>query len=487
MPCARLSLLLPLTVLLLAAQTGGLIPPDLRDYRAAVAIPSPSARLAALTKWLADYPASPGASNTRREILRTHAAMQPPNDRRLRKAAELLIAGAPPDARDPVRVLAAEQYAAQGLLLKDCAQWAEAAARTDLVLQRAEALAALGFVRKQQREFSAAETALRAGIDLNPELARAYVTLGQVKLAQRQFRQAFQLLGESLLEGHLPPAAQSDLEAAWNGLGEPGPIEAELDRRYRERYPNPIEPEVYAPTAARTARVVLVEAVSGVSCLPCAAADLALEAALERFSRSEVALAVYHVHVPVTDPLTAPGNDRRHAGFHSAGVPLWAVDGAVHRAAGGLRQHAPRVWEQLRGQIERRLESKSEATIGLSLRPGPLGVEAQVAFSAAASGHLLRLLLVERMQRYSGRNGIRFHPMVVRATAELRLDSSSGTHTERFDVAAIQGAIDAALTSRPPQDHAESPRIALEQLAVVAYIQNDARDVLQSAYAELPR
>lgn len=472
-----------------------MLPPDLRAYRAALAIGDPPARIAALSQWLKDYPASPGAANVRREILNAHASVQPPDPKQLRLAAEQLIAGARPDDRDAVRIQAAEQYAARGLILGDCARWAIEAARSDLALRRAEALAALGLVRKQQRDWAAAEKALREAIDLNPALPRAFVTLGQVKLATQQYRQSLQLLSESHLEGHLPQAAWPDLEAAWTALRETGSLEDALDRRYRERYPNPIETEPYAPTAARGDRVVLVEAVTGASCLPCAAADLAVEAALERYSRTELAVAMYHVHVPVTDPLTAPGNDRRHAAFQSAAVPLWAVDGAVHRAAGGLREHTPRVWQQLQAQIDRQLEQPSQASIQLSARRGPQGVEARVAFSSTASGPVtIRLLLVEKLQRYSGRNGIRFHPMVVRSIEELRVDGAEGRHVHLFDVAAIDEsiraahdeAIRAALSKRPAGDETTaSLRIDPKQLAIIASIENGERQVLQSAFAEV--
>ena len=57
-----------------------------------------------------------------------------------------------------------------------------------------------------------------------------------------------------------------------------------LDTEYHKRFPNPVHVEAYKPTAARTDRVVLAEVFTGSGCPPCAGADIAFDAAMERYA-----------------------------------------------------------------------------------------------------------------------------------------------------------------------------------------------------------
>src|SRR5207253_3126066 len=79
-----------------------------------------------------------------------------------------------------------------------------------------------------------------------------------------------------------------------------------LDDTYRKRFPNPLHAEPYLKTAARTDRAVLAEVFTGSGCPPCVAADLAFDVALERYSRNDVVVLMYHQHIPRPDPMTNP-------------------------------------------------------------------------------------------------------------------------------------------------------------------------------------
>src|SRR5207247_402185 len=77
-------------------------------------------------------------------------------------------------------------------------------------------------------------------------------------------------------------AAMRDLYRKAHGGSDAGLDEA-LDKTYNEKFPNPVKPERYQPSAARTDKVVLLELFTGSGCPPCVASDLALDAAMQRY------------------------------------------------------------------------------------------------------------------------------------------------------------------------------------------------------------
>ncbi len=79
-------------------------------------------------------------------------------------------------------------------------------------------------------------------------------------------------------------------------------FEAFLDSEYHRRLPNPVTPDPWRAPANRSDRVVLAEVFTGSGCPPCAAADLAFEAALARYPRRDFAVLMYHEHIPRPDP-----------------------------------------------------------------------------------------------------------------------------------------------------------------------------------------
>jgi hypothetical protein len=110
----------------------------------------------------------------------------------------------------------------------------------------------------------------------------------------------------------------------------------------------------------------------------------------------------------------------------------------------------------------------------------------------------LRFALVENHLRYGGENGIRFHPMVVRAISGPTLvpPGHSATAEETFDVAAIAGGLKAYLDGYEARNDRFGPITFVEKkdgidpdgLTVVAFLQrgHDQR-VLQTAILRLDR
>ena len=66
--------------------------------------------------------------------------------------------------------------------------------------------------------------------------------------------------------------------------------------------------------------MVLGEVFTGSGCPPCAAADVAFDAAMERYSRKDLAVVMYHVHVPRPDPMTTNETSARSKNY---GVPAY--------------------------------------------------------------------------------------------------------------------------------------------------------------------
>ena len=106
------------------------------------------------------------------------------------------------------------------------------------------------------------------------------------------------------LSGHNTPEANAALESVYSKInhGSLEGLDYLLDNEYRKRYPNPVEVEKYKPREKRTDRVVLAEVFTGSGCPPCAGADIAFDAAMERYARKDLAVVMYHVHVPRPDP-----------------------------------------------------------------------------------------------------------------------------------------------------------------------------------------
>ena len=76
--------------------------------------------------------------------------------------------------------------------------------------------------------------------------------------------------------------------------------------------------EEYHPTEKRSDRLVLAEVFTGAGCPPCVGADLAFDAAMERYSPKDVAVVMYHEHVPRPDPMTNPDTIGAVEGIRSA-------------------------------------------------------------------------------------------------------------------------------------------------------------------------
>ncbi len=271
-------------------------------------------------------------------------------------------------------------------------------------------------------------------------------------------------------------------------------LDAMLDAQYRKLYPNPVKVEEYHPTDKRSDRLVLAEVFTGSGCPPCVGADLAFEAAMERFPSKDLAVVMYHEHVPRPDPMTNPDTIARSKAYEVRGVPTYAIDGKTVGGGGGARDNAGKIYERIVTPIEKDLELPAEArlTAHAVISGNTVKVTGAVADVKDKSDDLkVRVLLVEKEIRYTGENGIRFHTMVVRAIAEEKAD---GAYSHTFNVDEISAGLKKHLDEYEAAGHRgetfkfieKKDAIDRANLAVVVMVQDDkTRHVLQSAMIDL--
>jgi hypothetical protein len=97
-------------------------------------------------------------------------------------------------------------------------------------------------------------------------------------------------------------------------------------------------------------------------------------------------------------------------------VPSFGIDGVMGGGGGG-RSATKSIYNRILPDIEKAMEVAAGADLKLeaSTIGGAVKVKATPAgFNADGEAVKLQILLVEEMLSYSGENGVRFHPMVVR-------------------------------------------------------------------------
>ena len=212
-------------------------------------------------------------------------------------------------------------------------------------------------------------------------------------------------------------------------------------------------------------------------------------------------------NVPRPDQMTTDATMARYKTYGANGVPAFAIDGRK-TIGGGSRDAAPDVFEQFQKDLEKDLETPAEARLNFdaSLNGGTVKVSAAVDRVPGDSEDLdsqalkVQILLVEKELRYLGENGIRFHPMVVRAIGGEKgegypIDAGGkGTFEVSFDLDAISRDIRNQLDEYESKGHRGEPfqfsakkyQINRGSLAVVVFVQDDkTRHVLQAGYVDL--
>jgi thiol-disulfide isomerase/thioredoxin len=508
-------------------------PPDQKAYTEAGRITDPEKKIQAYEKFKKDFPTSTMAQSADLAILGTLIQKFPKQSDRIRKFAAATYGKAEPKNRGALGGQIASQLLSGGVLLKDAEKYAQKSLDAMLLgtylqeqiagyekrkqkppppeeLQkrfnqsRAVRLATLGRVEVKLGHNDKAQKLLDEAYAVDKTSVTVQAALGELAAKAGKDDKALEYLIPARLAGSGGKDVTATLEAVYrkqhnNSLDG---MEAMLDGEYRKRFPNPVKVEHYKPGEKRSDRVVLGEVFTGSGCPPCAAADVAFDAAMERYSRKELAVVMYHQHIPRPDPMTNPDTQARNKSYGVTGVPTFAVDGKK-TVGGGSRDMAPKSYAGISPDIEKELEKPAEAhfSAGANLSGNRVSVRVLInGVESEAKDLKLHIVLVEKELRFNGENGVRFHPMVVRAMGGPKaegfdLDSAAGkTFDQTFDIDEISKAIKTHLDAYEAGGHrgeaftfAEKKyQINRSNLAVVVFVQEDkTKHVLQAGYIDL--
>jgi hypothetical protein len=253
-------------------------------------------------------------------------------------------------------------------------------------------------------------------------------------------------------------------------------LDAALDARYNELFPPPFTPEKVA--LVPPGHVALLELFTGSGCPPCIGGDIAVDALLAQYPRTDLIALTFDEHIPRPDPLTNPDSVARAELFHAAHTPSFVLDGTQISIYGSYRAESKDTYTDLQKMTAAEIAAPSNIKLSLAANlsaAGEIQVQANVttgmqeealklitepkptspprkpeeakkesdtakakdktqkpatakpaaAASVAAAPpplpvpHLVvNFALAEDDVRYSGENGIRFHRMVVRSLAK---------------------------------------------------------------------
>jgi tetratricopeptide (TPR) repeat protein len=287
-------------------------------------------------------------------------------------------------------------------------------------------------------------------------------------------------------------------------------LDNKLDALYRAKLPNPVKPEHWKATDARSKRLVLLELFTGSGCPPCVASDLAFDALLERYPSAEIVPLVYHEHIPAPDPMTSTDTNTRRLYYNVTGVPTFEIDGVMVAGAtgnnmgGGGRDRAPVVYGEYINRIDKQLEAAPKAAVSVNgaVQGDSVSVTATVSnLPTDAKDLRLHIILAERELRFGGENGIRFHPMVVRGIAGEKAGgipiAANGTFKHTFNLQVIRDDITKFLAEDIAKRRETSPTATFaaenramtnmntSEFVVVAYVQAADKTVLQATKADV--
>lgn len=368
---------------------------------------------------------------------------------------------------------------------------------------RANHLSTLGRALLLQGHVPEADARLTESYALVPVMETA-LALSSLREKAGNLNEALDLAVAAQLTGKMTTAERAQLEAIYKKTHKDSldGLEALLDATYRAKHVNPITTSRYTPTPARTTRTVLAELFTGAACIPCVSVDLSFERELERYARTELALLVYHIHAPSSDPYSNFAVEARSQfyGVHSA--PTVFLDGTVAPIGEGGGPMAREIFGKLDAAVQRRLETAPAGQITASAARTGRTINVQMSVSGSpASSQTVRFqaALVENEASYSGENGLRIQPMIVRdmlgqgndrgalvaksgdkVSWVIDLSKLEASNLEYYDwyIADLKKR-----TSLDASFREKKPTLDAARLSVVVFLQDDVtHEILQSAF-----
>lgn len=485
---------------------------DQKAYMDANRISDPQKKIEALEKVIADFPRSSNLYNIHQAAMNALIKNMPDQKDRILLHAEKFIETIPEAGKSFAYGAVANAFVEANIFLEK----AEEYGNKNLALteeQQAKSLRSAraanqalmsaiyvkkGKIKEAEKAFQAVYAALPS-LDSTPSSLRL-TALGLADLAEKEGKsdKVVEYLTTAAVLKQLDAKTKQQLETTYrkthqNSLSG---LEEIIDTKYEKVFPDPVKATPYQPTSARGDHAVLAEVFTGSGCPPCVAADLAFDTFLNRYQRKDVIVMMYHQHIPQPDPMTNPSSQARAKYYNVRGVPTFAIDGDSSMSGGGGRSQTKSVYDRLLPVIEGDLEKKAEAQIKLDavMADGGIKVLANVTGTKPDAKLKLQIALVEEKLRFTGENGIRIHPMVVRSLAGenaggFALGEKPEAISWRFDLTAISQELLKALDDFEGTRKATDGYTFVEKknaidptnLSVVAFVQDEkTKQILQA-------
>ncbi len=499
-------------VLFASAQTPAM-PPDRKAYTDANRIKEPDKKIAAMEKFISDFPKSVSVYSAHQAIFNTLVKNFPDQKEKILRHGNLAVEKAQDFSKPFVYSDLANSLLDAGILLDDAEKFASkglAATEEELLKQaksrKAGYYATLGRVYLKQGKLKEAEQNLKQAREFNPSSSVALIGLAELYTKQGNEKLALETYSSAAVSGKMSADARKQFEALYSKAnnGSLKGLEEKLDAEYLKLNPLPVKVEHYKPTEKRSTHTVLAEVFTGAGCGPCVAADLGFDAMLERYKRDELVVVMYHVHIPLPDPMTNPATIARSKFYAVPGVPSYAMDGKSS-TGGGSRDMTQGFYDRVNPDVEKLLETPSNADLKLETAMEGQTIKAKVAISNLKSDSdklKLHIVLAEEKLRYTGENGVRFHPMVVRSVAGpeyggLPITVKEGQTLDwSFDLAAIAAEARKHLDTYEKEGHRgdaftfseKKDQIDPNALSVIAFVQDEkTKAVLQTVSMKVKR
>lgn len=276
-------------------------------------------------------------------------------------------------------------------------------------------------------------------------------------------------------------------------------LEPVLDQLFEKSNLN-FEIKAFEGRKEKSNRVAVVELFTGAQCPPCVSADIAFDACIKAFKPTDAVFLQYHLHIPGPDALTNPDSIKRsdYYGEVIQGTPTALLNGKETNPLGGFKDAGEDRYQTLRDAIAKELEAKDTAKLKVDVkREGDkISIEATAEEVAKPGEKLkLRLVLIEDVAKYVGRNGQRLHHHVVRSfpggVDGVVVKEKTATSKANVSITDLKADLTKYLndyTSRglkPFVDEAKA--MELKKLKVVALLQDDeSKEILQAIQVDVP-
>jgi tetratricopeptide (TPR) repeat protein len=487
--------------------------PEQKAYDEARRIKDPQKKIEALEKVVKDFPDKFVAFQARNDVLDAYIKSFPTQTDKIRAAAEKIFEPSKPSpmALGSSYMNVATKLMDAGLMLdwaeelstKGSAMYEEEMAKS-MRRQRARGQDTLGRIYLKQGKTKQAKTYLKLALTNDPELSSSMIGLGTIAESAGDHKTAVEYFTSAAVKTPLKKADRQLMETAYRATHHDSlaGLEDLLDSKYRKLNAG-LHFDHYQASAKRTSRTALAELFTGSGCGPCVAADLGFDALMERYRRQDLVVLVYHLHIPLPDPMTNPATVDRGKYYGVPGTPTPVVDGFRLPSAGGSRDMTKGFYDRVNPKIESELESPAQAQIAVTGAVAGDIVKANVVvdqIKAPSPDLKLQIALTEEEVRYTGENGVRFHPMVVRSLGGKEANgfglSGSGPTTIEwtFDLKAMSEQLKKYLDGYEQLGHRGDPFTFLDKkyqidpnnLSLVAFVQDmKTKAILQTVYLKL--